>query len=356
MQYIRFLKTPRFVYTNDRCSGAALALVTITSDLGESFFFQDVALTAKLLDGESWTSLPLSVARHTWKAGMRTLKIELDLVIKQKEMIHRTAVLSVSSEQTAADDLSQLEGADSLVLSAYSSPFGLVGGIEAEGYVERRLTIGRKMALPVWEETGESIARHIWDGGLALTVYLAQNILTSEVNNGGKRLDAIDKILGLPEDLEVLELGSGCGIVGLALASLYKNCRVTLTDLPLAEEIIVRNLRCSGLQGNVNFKPLDWDQNIPENFTAKPIRLIVVADCTYNASSAPSLVRVLAELSRRSPGAVTLLAHKRRHDSEDVFFQLMDKSFRKIEQIQRALGTDSNEEATNVDIYVFQLF
>lgn len=141
----------------------------------------------------------------------------------------------------------------------------------------------------------------------------------------------------------------------MALASLYKNCHVTLTDLPLAEEIIVKNLECSGLHGNINFKPLDWDQNIPENLTAKPIGLIVVADCTYNASSAPSLVRVLAELSSRSPGAVILLAHKRRHDSEDVFFQLMDESFRKIEQIQRALGANSNEEATNVDIYIFQL-
>lgn len=47
------------------------------------------------------------------------------------------------------------------------------------------------------------------DGGLALTVYLAQNILTSEINDEGKRLDALDEILGLPGGLEVLELGSG---------------------------------------------------------------------------------------------------------------------------------------------------
>ncbi|RPA92163.1 hypothetical protein L873DRAFT_1831204 [Choiromyces venosus 120613-1] len=274
MQYIRFLKTPRFVYTNGKRSGTVLALVTITSDLGESFLFQDVALTVKLLDSKSWTSLPLSVTRYSWKAGMRALKIELDLVIKQTEMFHRTVVLSVSSEKTTADDLSQSGAASSLVLSAYSSPFGLSGGLEAEGYVERRLTIGREKALLIWEETRESIARHIWDGGLALTAYLAQNIPTSESDIKGKNLDVLDKILGLPESLEVLELGSGCGIVGLALASLYENCHVTLTDLPLAEDIIVKNLEYSGLQGNIDFKPLDWDQNIPENLTAKPIGLI----------------------------------------------------------------------------------
>jgi len=47
------------------------------------------------------------------------------------------------------------------------------------------------------------------DGGLALTVYLAEKISTSEINDEGKRLDALDEILGLPGDLEVLELGSG---------------------------------------------------------------------------------------------------------------------------------------------------
>jgi len=162
MQYIRFLKNPRFVYSKDRRSGVVSALVTIASDLGDSFFFQDVALVVKLLDGKSWTSLPLSVTRHAWKAGMRTLKIELDFVIEQKEMFHRTVVLSVSSEQTAADDLSQSGAVGPLVLSAYSSPFELSSSTEAEGYVERRLTIGQEKVLSVWEETGESIARHIW--------------------------------------------------------------------------------------------------------------------------------------------------------------------------------------------------
>jgi len=167
MQYIRFLKTPRFVYRKGGRSGAVSALVTIASDLGDSFFFQDVALAVKLLDGKSWTSLPLSVTSYAWKAGMRTLKIELDFVIKQKETFHRTVVLSVSSEQTAADDLSQSGVASPLVLSAYSSPFGLSGGTEAEGYVERRLIIDQEKVLPVWEETGESIARHIWYVGLS---------------------------------------------------------------------------------------------------------------------------------------------------------------------------------------------
>ena len=56
-------------------------------------------------------------------------------------------------------------------MSAWSAPFGAPragGGLRtdevviAEGFVERRLHLGLGRGLAVWEETGESIARHIW--------------------------------------------------------------------------------------------------------------------------------------------------------------------------------------------------
>jgi hypothetical protein len=121
-----------------------------------------------------------------------------------------------------------------------------------------------------------------------------------------------------------------------------------MTDLPLAAELIIKNLQGTGFEGNAVFELLDWDEEIPEKLIAIPLDLIVVSDCTYNASSAPSLVRVISEFARGSPGVVVLLAHKRRHDSEEVFFQLMNQSFKKIDRFQKMLG------GVMVDIYTFQ--
>lgn len=140
---------------------------------------------------------------------------------------------------------------------------------------------------------------------------------------------------------------SRCGIVGLAVASLYEHCHVTMTDLPLAQELITRNLQGTGCGRNAAFELLDWDETIPQKLAAIPLDLIVVSDCTYNVSSAPSLVRILSRLATQSPSALCLLAHKWRHDSEEEFFQLMNESFKEIDKVQKKLGD------VMVDIYIF---
>jgi predicted nicotinamide N-methyase len=124
--------------------------------------------------------------------------------------------------------------------------------------------------------------------------------------------------------LQVVELGAGCGIVGIALASMLPNCSVLLTDLPEVESIITRNIEeaQTAPQSSVGYQNLDWD-NPPDDLCNRPIELILVSDCTYNADSLPALVNVLDRLVRTSPDAIILVALKRRHDSETVFFDLM---------------------------------
>jgi predicted nicotinamide N-methyase len=155
--------------------------------------------------------------------------------------------------------------------------------------------------------------------------------------------------------LKVLELGSGCGIVGLSLAQAIPDCDVLLTDLPEAREIAERNIASMNpaMGSKATFLELDWEQPLPPAVQAKPFDLILVADCTYNPDSAPALVQTLTALVEKAPKSIVLLAMKVRHQSEMVFFDLMrDAKFVQKPPLKLVLPTLSDEPEV-VLVYVF---
>ena len=160
----------------------------------------------------------------------------------------------------------------------------------------------------------------------------------------------------------VLELGSGCGIVGLEVAQICCQCDVTLTDLPDTMEILSYNVSkvmgSNPAVGNVITGVLDWDDANPKIVQGHRYDLVIVSDCTYNADSIPALVRTLAAVIDKWPAALIIVSMKVRHDSEAVFFDLMaaagfvvaEHSAITMPDQQRA---DSGRELEVVDIYVF---
>lgn len=150
------------------------------------------------------------------------------------------------------------------------------------------------------------------------------------VQGSRSTLPVLSEILQNPRDkpLQVLELGSGCGIVGIALAELLPQCSVMLTDLPEVEDIVMQNIAAArpAQSSKIEYQNLDWDEPLPENLCHEPIDLILVSDCTYNADSLPALVSVLDRLVQSSPSALILVALKRRHESEAIFFGLMQSA------------------------------
>lgn len=161
------------------------------------------------------------------------------------------------------------------------------------------------------------------DAGLTLAAHLDRT-LTQRTDK-----DVLHQVLreALSRRLAVIELGSGCGIVGIGLAQLIPNCEVLLTDLQEAEEIICRNIESSTLlqPSSVSFDILDWEAPIPASVAGKHFDLILVSDCTYNSDSIPALVKTLCDLVGRSPGAAVVVSMKVRHASEQAFFELMDE-------------------------------
>lgn len=283
------------------------------------------------------------IARKTfqWLAGMRALKIDID-VNSQGDNV----VLQVSS-RNPADNL--LKDSDDAILSVWSPPFVLNKNFQIDGLVERRLGIGHERVLSIWEEPGESIARHIWDGGFAITKYFVR--MFSNQENGA--LGAFDELLKSNVHLNVLELGSGCGIVGLSIAQLRGNCNVTLTDLSLASEIIRKNIQ---QQKQAIFQVLDWDSEVPEDISSQNFNIIVIADCMYNVDAAPALVGVVTQLIRTSPHTHLVIAHKKRHGSEEQFFVLL-KDAGMVLKANTRLGIEDNHsglQPEGVELYVMQ--
>jgi len=162
MQYIRFLKSPRFKAGRHR-DGIISTLITVCSDLGESFMVRDSPIIGIV---RHCNGAEIFRKEFLWKSGMRTLQINITV---DRASYCEPMILQVSTDDVAADQLF-LEP-KTTVLSVWSPPFGLSHETGTEFLVERRLDIGCETYFAVWEETRDSIARHIWVKCLLNCIY-----------------------------------------------------------------------------------------------------------------------------------------------------------------------------------------
>jgi hypothetical protein len=161
MRYIRFLKPPRVVTFKGSSKQEISCLITITSDLGDSFLPYDIQLSAELL--ASHPTEEVVVWRTVqWSAGMRTLPVTFPLVKTRKSSKYRVRV--GAEPKLTHDEYSRLsEDGSCGVVSAWSSPFNLsLPTHKGEKLVERRFKLSNGPTVNIYEETGESIARHLW--------------------------------------------------------------------------------------------------------------------------------------------------------------------------------------------------
>ena len=165
-----------------------------------------------------------------------------------------------------------------------------------------------------------------------------------------------------PRGPGILELGSGCGIVGLQVADLCSTSDILLTDLPEAMDTLNHNVEhAKFVSSNVKLATalLDWDEPFPERLTKQRFDLVIVSDCTYNPDSIPGLVKTLSSVAENSPNALIVVSLKVRHDSEAIFFDLMaGAEFVEAEHISIPLPdrcrTKTGQELEVVDIYVYR--
>lgn len=126
----------------------------------------------------------------------------------------------------------------------------------------------------------------------------------------------------------MLELGAGCGLVGLVFAAL--GATVLLTDLPNVMALLEQNiaLNKSAVQvggGTVQCCELIWGVTLVSSLGqgwACP-DLVVAADVVYHRELFDPLLISLRSLGSKA----NLLAHVRRWKSDAVFFKQLRKYF-----------------------------
>ncbi|KAI1291315.1 putative methyltransferase-domain-containing protein [Xylaria venustula] len=392
MHYIRLLRPAKI---QSSAGGLVVSLLfTVTTDLGDSFLCPedgsiDLAVTVEdaAVDAPADpTADPVvavarpgrRVCRYKWKTGMRVLdaKVNLTTPLLQKEMVNCRITIYPAQQQSRKTSMSPSAlrvrdvlpwriGGDQTLNMGVIMPatFEFTNGVCAPVSLRTlgtRYVVGEgvddgslNLSLQFEEDIGESIARHIWDAGVVTSAFLADACSSPP---------AIREVIPIESDsFNVLELGSGVGILGITIASILqaaassqgrrlKNARVLLTDLEEAEERARSNIARaeatlaadpleSGANVTIEYENLDWDEGCAGRFgplvAATPWDLVALSDCTYNVDSLPALVGTLSALHAvkeshhgtedESPvKSCVLLATKPRHSSEEALFGLLE--------------------------------
>jgi hypothetical protein len=176
MHYVRFLKSPKLVRVRiDAWDGRQTvdAKITVTTDLGESFLGADIGLVVCLIDGDGKNTLDPG-KKYLWngRSGMRSLEVSVPvarvlrmgkvrMVVSPKEELYKAGTFEeiLGGEATNEDESGGVVAVRSMEINLQ------VGKPVGTGMAERVFTstVGdTTKEIHIWEETGESIARHVW--------------------------------------------------------------------------------------------------------------------------------------------------------------------------------------------------
>ncbi|RMD44267.1 hypothetical protein DV735_g807, partial [Chaetothyriales sp. CBS 134920] len=338
MYYLRFLSPPK-VGAGPRSSLTVNAVLAVTTDLGDDFYPDDLTVQARVVDALDHEKV-LQSQTHVCPGYSRALKVSLSVPGKY---VSRDACVHVAVNQgdTSSDD----------VLDVWSTQFHLTDKQRSEPLVERRLAMSNGSVLRVLEETGDSIARHIWDASLGFLQYFDRVLATAEPTSELQRLLSRKQ----KRPLRVIELGAGCGIVGIAFAQLAKS-DVLLTDLDVALDILTSNIRLASPApgSHLEASMLDWSEQLAS--TSTQYDLILVSDCIYNPDSSMHLVETLERLSKQSPVPLILVGYKHRHSADQLFFDRMQQAkFSTLTTCTIQLAPDGDEAGPAIKFYEYRL-
>ncbi|KAI8379469.1 putative methyltransferase-domain-containing protein [Radiomyces spectabilis] len=162
------------------------------------------------------------------------------------------------------------------------------------------------------------------------TIRLAQDM---SGGCGGKIWEAanmmISYLVDYPQDFKnkrILELGSGTGLVGLAVAKSYPDVKsLILTDQEPLMNLLRENIALNDVAHITTASVLNWGEPLPDSIAPGSVDVILASDCVYLEVAFEPLIHTLLELS--SKDTLILMSYRKRRKADKRFFQMARKHF-----------------------------
>lgn len=124
----------------------------------------------------------------------------------------------------------------------------------------------------------------------------------------------------------VLELGSGCGLVGMVISKAFKDLEVFSTDVD--DNVLSRlesNIGLNNINNNKTIK-LDWFHH---NYLIKQLQpdIVIAADIIYDDYLFSPLIKVLEE-SLRVAGKIFIRGALRKQETFDLFVTMLKQTIK----------------------------
>lgn len=164
-------------------------------------------------------------------------------------------------------------------------------------------------SLKIWEDGGATgCGGKVWIAGELLSKYVLDTDL-----RGRKK---------------VIEIGSGTGLVGLALGKSTKrddDMKVWITDIDDLVPLMDRNIVLNDLENTVGAATLSWGGILPD-YAKEGVDLILAADCVYLEEAFPLLEKTLLDLTEETSPLI-IMAYRKRRKADGKFFKEIRKNF-----------------------------
>ena len=156
MWYIRFLRPPQITVSS---SISIEIIITVTTDLGDCFYPGDLFLNA-LVRSENDQRDIIQHNLVKWKAGCRCAKSQFSLARRKLSKPVHVHVTSDAVDSTLFNIISDKIPAIHAVSSGAVNMSGDAPTVDSIARRTFRFSEGSEVFI--WEDIGDSIARHIW--------------------------------------------------------------------------------------------------------------------------------------------------------------------------------------------------
>ncbi|KAJ3293448.1 Methyltransferase-like protein 21D [Rhizoclosmatium sp. JEL0117] len=209
------------------------------------------------------------------------------------------------------------------------------------------------------QQDADVLGATVWDSSLVLAKYLEKqlpSLVTKGFSGSGTRSTPNTHV----GPVRILELGSGCGLLGLVASAIVNEATVVVSDVEKLRQILKLNTERAA---NVQVKTLEWRSEdqckelglsspLPPDVEALlPVDVILLADCVYDESCFAPLNYTLKALCDKNPNTLVIMAYERRNfDKEVSFFKQFGEHFR----FRHVMEDDLDPRFKAVDeIYLF---